>query len=506
MSVQWAEKGSYRQEHVLAFLRQWLDPFTPERRAAGDWRILMMDCATSHLDAAVVNFCVERGYVVLYHYGCTTGIAQVNDTDLHGRLSQVYIQLEEMRFFEQQLADPGNISRTLQDVLDDAASAWRQVDHEVPRLGHWRVGLANRLDGSEDSLLTREALAFWHACDMPAARPQAIQEVDAAIEAGDVRGFADWPRLIQHPEDCGIVEDEGAELEGDLEPGEAAFDEEDRRALEDAEELAEWASEALGSASVAALGPLQVLPEDDPASVDEATVAAKRVQQLRQLRDLAVAARVPAAANTVARELDQLQRGLAVGGRAEKRKINDVLRREMDRQFADERDRVHAAQQAALEVRRAAAKEKAEKARAKAAALAAAQEKAALQARLDALPKTVTAAEAATPGAKGKKLRADVLERIKLRAPPLPFAEEARWPQVRDDYAHLQPKMHANPGVAGHEFISLVNGVLQRLGVHYTGKSQWNKEGDTEGDPQAFAKFFRRLERAVPKPSSAVTL
>ena len=116
VSVQWAEKGSYRQEHVLAFLRQWLDPFTPERRAAGDWRILMMDCATSHLDAAVVDFCVERGYVVLYHYGCTTGIAQVNDTDLHGRLSQVYIQLEETRFFAQQLADPGNISRTLQDV------------------------------------------------------------------------------------------------------------------------------------------------------------------------------------------------------------------------------------------------------------------------------------------------------------------------------------------------------------------------------------------------------
>ena len=122
----WASVASDRPEHAVAFLRQWLDPFTPERRAAGDWRILMMDCATSHLDAAVVDFCEERGYVVLYHYGCTTGIAQVNDTDLHGRFSQVYIPLEDLRLFAQLFADPGNISRTLVDVSDDAAAAGRR--------------------------------------------------------------------------------------------------------------------------------------------------------------------------------------------------------------------------------------------------------------------------------------------------------------------------------------------------------------------------------------------
>ena len=353
-------------------------------------------------------------------------------------------------------------------------------------------------------MITREALTFWQACDMRAARSQAIQEVDMAIEAGDVRQFSDWPRLIKHPEDCGIVEDEGAELEGDLEPGEAAFDEEDRRALEDAEELAEWASEASGSASVAALGPLQVLPEDDPASVDEATVAAKRLQQLRQLRDLAVSARVPAAAYSVARELDQLQRGLAVGGRGEKRRINNVLRRELDRQFDDERNRVQAAQQAALELRRASAQEKAEKAReknnnnkkqetqqqqqqqkarAKAAALAAAAEKAALQTRFDAWPKVVSAAEAAQPVASVAKFRAQIWERIKLRSPPLSFAEEARWPQVRDDWAKMQPKIHTIAGVACHAFIELVNKVLERLGSYYTGVSNGNKGDATGGDP-----------------------
>ena len=502
ISIQWAEKGSYRHEHLLAFLRRWLDPFTPERREAGDWRILMMDCATSHLEASVADICMERGYVVLYHYGCTTGIAQVNDTDLHGRLSQVYISLEEMRFCAQQLVDPGNISRTLQDVLDDAAAAWRQVDHEGARLGHWRVGLANKLDGSEDALITREALLFWNACQMREARRQAIDEVDAAVDSGDLQSFVDWPKLIQHPQDCGVVEDDGAEFEGELEPGEAAFEEEDKRALEDAEERSLWEAE---EASLDNPPPLHIVPSDDPADVEEASVAAKRLEQLKRLRALAISARVPAAAHSVARELDQLQRGFAAGGRADKRKINEVLRREMDRQFAEESARVKASQEAALEVRRAAVAEKAAAAKAKAAALAAAEEKAALQKRLEDLPKVISAAEAAVPGSKGQRTRSDALERLKLRSPKLAFEEEARWAKLRDEYARIQPKLYATPGIAGHEFVKLLNNTLQALGVHYEGVSQWNKDGAQDGDPAAFATLFRRLERAVPKPCASVS-
>lgn len=503
ISIQWAEKGSYRQEHLLAFLRRWLDPFTPERQEAGDWRIIMMDCATSHLDAAVADLCFERGYVVLYHYGCTTGIAQVNDTDLHGRLSQVYISLEEMRFCAQQLVDPGNISRTLQDVLDDAAAAWRQLDHEGARLGHWRVGLANKLDGTEDHMITREALLFWNACGMREARQHAIDEVDAAIAAGDLQSFTDWTKVIRHPQDCGIIEDEGAEFEGDLEPGEGVCEDEDERALEDAEEARLW--DADEAASVAQASALAVLPTDDPAEVEEASVAAKRLEQLKRLRALAIQARVPAAAHSVGRELDQLQRGITAGGRADKRKINEVLRREMDRQFAEESARVKARQEEALEVRRAAVKEKAAAAKAKAIAQAAAEEKAALQKRLDDLPKSISAAEASVAGAKGQRIRADALERIKLRSPKLSLEDEARWPKVRDEYARLQPKLFPNPGIAGHEFIKLINGVLEALGTHYQGTTKWNKTGAPEGDPTAFAKLLRRMDRAVPQPCASVT-
>ena len=65
LSIQGAEKANDRPEQAVAFLERWLAHCTPERRLAGDRRILMVDCATSH-----TALCMERAYVVLYHYGC----------------------------------------------------------------------------------------------------------------------------------------------------------------------------------------------------------------------------------------------------------------------------------------------------------------------------------------------------------------------------------------------------------------------------------------------------
>ena len=42
MSIQWSEKGSYRQEHILRLLKNRLEPWTPERAASQDYRILFM--------------------------------------------------------------------------------------------------------------------------------------------------------------------------------------------------------------------------------------------------------------------------------------------------------------------------------------------------------------------------------------------------------------------------------------------------------------------------------
>ena len=87
-----------------------------------------MDYYKSHLAKRVQETAWSRGYVVLYHYGNTTGIAQVNDTDLHMRLEQLYIELETSSFTEKQLLDPCDISRTRQEVIDDIAAVWRRIE------------------------------------------------------------------------------------------------------------------------------------------------------------------------------------------------------------------------------------------------------------------------------------------------------------------------------------------------------------------------------------------
>ena len=89
----------------------------------------MLGVAPSHCGPEVVALAHSRGYAILYHYGGTAGVAQVNDTDLHGELSSIYIDLEQTAFNNQQMVDPGNIGRTLQNVLDDACAAWRCCDH-----------------------------------------------------------------------------------------------------------------------------------------------------------------------------------------------------------------------------------------------------------------------------------------------------------------------------------------------------------------------------------------
>ena len=127
VSVQWAEKGSYREEHLLSYMNRWLEPWTPERLRAQDYRILMMDVARSHVGANVLDLAFARGYVPLFHYGCTTGVCQVNDTDCHGAFQRIYIDFEQAFFNNQQLYDPGNISRTAQQLLDDVVATWRSL-------------------------------------------------------------------------------------------------------------------------------------------------------------------------------------------------------------------------------------------------------------------------------------------------------------------------------------------------------------------------------------------
>jgi hypothetical protein len=223
LSVQWAPKGSYRQEHIIAYLKRWLRPWTTLRQKTGDVRILMLDVAGSHLGDEVVEEAWRHGYVTIYHYGCTTGVAQVNDTDLHGAFEAAYLHLEQQAFVEQQLYDPGCVARRPQDVLEDAAAAWKSVDHRQGVAGHLRNGLSIKLDGSEDHRLSREAAVFWQAAGMGTWRQAAMADVDAKVASGHLKDFSQWREVIVQDSDPGVLYDEGAEFEGDYAEGEQPY-------------------------------------------------------------------------------------------------------------------------------------------------------------------------------------------------------------------------------------------------------------------------------------------
>ena len=502
ISLQWADKGSYRQEHLLLFLRRWLDPWSDERAAAQDYRILLLDVAKSHIGDAVVDFAWERGYVALYHYGCTTGVAQVNDTDLHGDFERLYVEREQASFNEQQLYLPGCVSRRPQDVLDDAAATWRALDHERAASGHKRTGLSNALDGTEDHLISREALDCWRELDMGEIRRATVAEVDQHVASGLLTSFADWRMVVKHPVDPGVVEEEGAEFEGDLEEGELPWEGEQDAGLH---ELDDKDVMNMAHGKDAASG-LQIVAEDgdDAKEVDDAVVAAERLNKLRRLRADAVAAKVPSAAFKVDQEVAQLERGLRAKTR-EERQVNKVLRRAIEQTAQKEAANLKAQQAEARKAMQDARVARAKKAAAKKSQETAKLAKQTLAKKLDDLPKTFSVASCQDPKA-GWKNRRDCLERLKLRSPALAFAAEAQWTVCRDAYAKRYPKVVKSKIGFGAIFIKEINAVLEKLGCHYAGPSKFNAKGEKKGDQEAFAKFFKNMQKHIPKPADAAIM
>ena len=151
----------------MADLPQW----TPDRERKRDYRILFMDSFKPHLSAHVQALCAKRGYIVLYHYGGTTGIAQVNDTHLHFPLSKFYQELEMHSFERKQMEDPMDISRTPTECAADVFACWRMIDHAQVGRGHWHVGLANALDGSEDHLMKPSITKLWNELGLSMGYP-----------------------------------------------------------------------------------------------------------------------------------------------------------------------------------------------------------------------------------------------------------------------------------------------------------------------------------------------
>ena len=248
---------------------------------------------------------------------------------------------------------------------------------------------------------------------------------------------------------------------------------------------------------------------EDAVALRMALSSAERLARLKELRAQHVGCALPAAATLVDREIKQVERSLHAAGSSEGRQVGDHLKAHMDSLMSSEMDLLRARQEAARRRRAAQARLAAKKRRLARIKKVADQKKAELKKRLDDLPIHFNHKECGAPGQPGKKVRVQCLERLKLRAPALPFEQEARWKATRDNYCDAT-QLRATYGLKKHAtvgplFIDEVNGVLSELIEHYDGRSRYNAKGEKGGDDGAFLRFVQRMEKAVmPKKAGSI--
>ena len=98
-TFQVAEKGSYRVEHILVYIRRHTLPATEERTRTNDWRMFWMDAAAQHLKEDVLVLLWSRMYVKMDIRGGVTGFMQGCDTDEFGPFEREYLVCEQLQAF-----------------------------------------------------------------------------------------------------------------------------------------------------------------------------------------------------------------------------------------------------------------------------------------------------------------------------------------------------------------------------------------------------------------------
>ena len=341
-------------------------------------------------------------------------------------------------------------------------------------------------------LFNRQAKDFWFAAGMPELRIKAIAEVDEQVATGQLSSAADWRKVVRHPASPGVLQHEGAVLEGELEDGEPPWLDEKDVALVAADDEATEAAEQLAEASVLAV----VLESDSKEDVGLAVSGARRLETLKRLRASAMAARIPAAVNAVGVQIDHLERGLRSSSLAEKA-ANDVLRRHLERRREEEVATVIEKRQENAKRRRNVLRVKKTRAKAKRAADTKKRLRASTKALLAKVPKMFTIADVGPVGAKGDKSRRECLDRLMEASPPLTLEQRVNWKTVRDAYIGHHTGVWKARG--GETFLKEVMHVLAQ-GQAELAPPASSGEPLSEQLP-AFCVFYKKMEKFVYKPS-----
>ena len=149
MHVQTQCKGSYRASDMVELLEKTLTPRGPDYES----QVICLDWFAAHRDPSVAKVIRERGHVLLFHGGGSTGYTQVNDTHLHATLQAEMKALEIAVFYgelEEMDAEgrSGACSHSRHDLCMLVARVWESLDHQaISHKGYQQTGPELPLDG-----------------------------------------------------------------------------------------------------------------------------------------------------------------------------------------------------------------------------------------------------------------------------------------------------------------------------------------------------------------------
>ena len=303
VSTATSEKGSYRTDDVISFLRRHLREWPDDPQLRGKWRVLMADDHGPHKADAVRRLAWQHGDVLIIHGGGTTAVAQPVDTDLNQHVKRLYIALET-RALVLQMALGKHVPRLRRaECADLMVSVLSNLQLHVDAAeGFLKVGIRAPLDKSGDLEICREAAQLWEAGGLRAKVDAAVAEVREECRKGRLKwSYNDIQRLIHEYEknkaSDAVLNALGEEVLGP-EPGHEESEEEGEEAEGDEEgdeeaEEADW-EEALAEHSAAAVaddGPGEAqVPMDsvvvDAHTAEQVEVATSVADTLREVEGM----------------------------------------------------------------------------------------------------------------------------------------------------------------------------------------------------------------------------
>ena len=396
------------------------------------------------------------------------------------------------------------------------------MKHKRGVQGHKRTGLSVALSGEEDDQITREAGQFWRELGISELRTRALADVRARVDSGELVWTSLCIDSLREPWGAageGILF-EGQEIQEGLDVDDPLWEDDDdgQAPAIDSEDEDHLAVE-LDEVPPGIDAPIDIivphLDGDSAAEVEVARAYALRLQVLDKMKGLAESSKLPQLAWHVEREQTKLNKLHNIG--SGDKQASAVLRRFLAAQTKKEFQNL---EKVRAETRKRKLEETAVKLSEKQAKMAKDEDKQLQLARNKALavfPKKFNSDDCgqghSTGGTKAHSTaREQCLDRLRLRAPPLPLNLDEYWPEFKSQYSHWIGEKSA----VGKFFLDTVEGVMKELGDHLLPLGPPSKKASAsalkpvdppKGDPRALERFIEGARKHLgPKHANVLVV